>query len=90
MNNSMTKQKEAIIIKGIASQIMQMNVPTFDTFDKLLSEFDLKLTSNSDKYQLEEYRQLVYEIKEILLKQGDDITTSWILNRQIDIDDKSL
>ncbi len=34
------KQQQAIILKGIAQQILSMNVPTFNEVDKLLKEFN--------------------------------------------------
>lgn len=35
MNNN--KQQQAIILKGIAHQILNMNVPTMEELEKLLS-----------------------------------------------------
>lgn len=39
MNNN--KQQQAIILKGIAHQILNMNVPTMEELEKLLNQFDL-------------------------------------------------
>ena len=39
MNNN--KQQQAIILKGIAHQISNMNVPTMEELEKLLNQFDL-------------------------------------------------
>lgn len=43
------KQQQAVILKGIAQQILQMNVPTFEVVDKLFQEFG-KTIEDSDTY----------------------------------------
>ncbi len=42
------KQQQAVILKGIAQQILSMNVPTFDEVDKLFQMFD-KTIEDEDK-----------------------------------------
>ena len=41
------QQQQAVILKGIAQQILQMNVPTFDIVDRLFQHFD-KIISDTD------------------------------------------
>ena len=36
-------QQQAVLLKGIAQQILQMNVPTFEQANKLFKEFGLVL-----------------------------------------------
>src|SRR5690606_14157284 len=43
------QQQQAVILKGIAQQILSMNVPSFDVVDKLFREFG-KTIDNSDTY----------------------------------------
>ena len=43
------QQQQAVILKGIAQQILSMNVPSFDVVDKLFQEFG-KTIDNSDTY----------------------------------------
>lgn len=43
------QQQQAVILKGIAQQILQMNVPTFEVVDKLFQEFG-KTIEDSDTY----------------------------------------
>lgn len=40
------KQQQAVILKGIAQQILSMSVPSFEELDKLTSEFISKETTN--------------------------------------------
>jgi len=42
-------QQQAVILKGIAQQILSMNVPSFDVVDKLFQEFG-KTIDDSDTY----------------------------------------
>lgn len=41
MNSSYNNQQQAVILKGIAQQILQMNVPSFEQAKKLFSEFGI-------------------------------------------------
>ena len=43
MSNNTNHQKEAVILKGIASQILQMNVPNIGEVNKILVKFDLEI-----------------------------------------------
>ena len=43
------QQQQAVILKGIAQQILSMNVPSFDVVDKLFQEFG-KTIDDSDTY----------------------------------------
>ncbi len=43
------QQQQAVILKGIAQQILSMNVPSFDVVDKLFKEFG-KTIDDSDTY----------------------------------------
>jgi acetate kinase len=43
------KQQQAVILKGIAQQILQMNVPTFNEVSKLFEMFE-KTIDDSDTY----------------------------------------
>lgn len=43
------QQQQAVILKGIAQQILSMNVPSFDVVDKLFQEFG-KTINDSDTY----------------------------------------
>ena len=43
------KQQQAVILKGIAQQILSMNIPSFDEVDKLLGEFG-KCIDDKDSY----------------------------------------
>lgn len=40
------RQQQAIILKGIAQQILQMNLPTLDVVNTMLSEFGSTLIGN--------------------------------------------
>ncbi len=42
----MNTQQTAIILKGIASQLLSMNVPSIEELDKLLNQFDMSLKTN--------------------------------------------
>lgn len=48
-----TPQQQAIILKGIAQQILSMNVPTFEAVDKLTKEFNLILSNREQVLNLE-------------------------------------
>jgi len=43
------QQQQAVILKGVAQQILSMNVPSFDVVDKLFQEFG-KTIDDSDTY----------------------------------------
>lgn len=43
---NLTNQQQAIILKGIAQQILQMNVPTFETVGKLFKDFGIDFEGN--------------------------------------------
>jgi len=43
------KQQQAVILKGIAQQILSMNIPSFEVVDKLFREFG-KTIDDSDTY----------------------------------------
>jgi hypothetical protein len=43
------KQQQAVILKGIAQQILSMNVPSFDEVDKLFQMFE-KTIEDKDTY----------------------------------------
>jgi len=43
------QQQQAVILKGIAQQILSMNVPSFNVVDKLFQEFG-KTIDDSDTY----------------------------------------
>lgn len=43
------QQQQAVILKGIAQQILSMNVPSFEVVDKLFQEFG-KTIDDSDTY----------------------------------------
>jgi hypothetical protein len=47
------KQQQSIILKGIAQNILQMSVPTFDELNKLLHEFEWAALSFDDAYPVE-------------------------------------
>ena len=40
------KQQQAVILEGIAQQILSMNVPTFDEVDKLFQMFEKPIEDN--------------------------------------------
>lgn len=74
-------QREAIILKGIASQILQMSIPTLSTVNNLLNEFDLSIKPSLNESKLQEYKLLIADIKETLMNRGDDSVVSWIIDR---------
>lgn len=41
------QQQQAVILKGIAQQILSMNVPSFETVGKLFKEFAIDFEGNS-------------------------------------------
>ena len=50
MSNSTTisLEKQAIILKGIASQILQMSKPSFEVFNRMGQEFGIELNTVSN------------------------------------------
>lgn len=40
------KQQQAVILKGIAQQILSMNIPTFEVVGKLFEEFGIDFEGN--------------------------------------------
>ena len=41
-------QQQAVILKGIAQQILSMNIPTFEQVEKLFKQFEIFQPSNFD------------------------------------------
>jgi hypothetical protein len=83
------KQQQAVILKGIAQQILSMNVPSFDEVDKLFQQFNQVLYPKDVISELCEKEQkfnsmnmLIDDIKDTLLNsRGDDSLVSWINDR---------
>lgn len=43
------KEKQSIIVRGIAAQIQAMHMPTFENLKDILAKFGWKLTRDDDK-----------------------------------------
>ena len=71
MNKSTTNNssaiKESVILKGIAQQILQMNVPTFEQANKLFKEFEQSLVPMDIYHQLLDDSKVKAELAEKLL-----------------------
>lgn len=75
------KQQQAIILKGIAQQILSMNVPTFNEVDKLLKEFNQTLYPvdiieelHTDRFF---FKQLVEDTREAIYSSYPSVA-EWI------------
>jgi len=68
-----TPQQQAIILKGIAQQILQMNVPTFDAVDKLTKEFNLILSNREQVLDLESDSKVLKQVMISACLQGKDL-----------------
>lgn len=83
------QQQQAVILKGIAQQILSMNVPSFDEVDKLFQQFNQVIYPKDIITELCEKEQKLYlmnmlidDVKETLFNlRGDDSLVSWINNR---------
>lgn len=60
------KQQQAVILKGIAQQILSMNVPSFEVANKLFQEFG-KTIDDSDTYSR------MYKAVEASVRINDEI-----------------
>ena len=60
------QQQQAVILKGIAQQILSMNVPTFEQANKLFKEFGIFLNQGFDIIELSS----LLEVKGIIQKSG--------------------
>lgn len=69
------KQQQAVILKGIAQQILSMNVPTTDEVNKLLNEFGSHITDKDFVYSGEEVNRV---IDSLLIYSGDNLPLSTI------------
>ena len=54
-----TTQFEAIMLKGIASQILQMNLPTISIVNQMLKELDLHITDKEFVYSGEKFKRAI-------------------------------
>lgn len=87
-------QQQAVILKGIAQQILSMNVPTFNEVDKLFVQFGQVIYPKAiveelceKEQKLNSAKMLIDDIKETLLNsRGDDSLVSWINDRLEDED----
>lgn len=79
---NLTLEQQAVILKGIASQILQMNKPSFRIVEELFKEFDIDFQGNQTYTQM--YKALKVacafddEAKEYIkeradLKSSDDL-----------------
>lgn len=50
-------QQQAVILKGIAQQILSMNIPTFEQVEKLFKQFGIDFEGN------EMYTKMYYAVK---------------------------
>ena len=83
------KQQQAVILKGIAQQILSMNVPSFDEVDKLLQQFnqviypkDIITELCEKEKELNSMNMLIDDIKETLISsRNDNSLVSWINER---------
>ena len=62
-----SKQQQSVILKGIAQQLLTMQMPTFAEIGKLLNDFDLHLETTKDKLHDEVFQHLA-------LAQGDEMS----------------
>lgn len=87
----LNSQSEAIILKGIASQIMQMNVPNLLQVNNMLAHFELEIyQSNSLKGlddMLDFYKEENRLLKETIQKfQISDNPEMILWNEEVEID----
>lgn len=79
------QQQQAVILKGIAQQILQMNVPSFDVVKKLFKEFGIDFEGDllySQMYTaLKVAVSLDEESKKVIKKDFDLKHTSDIVHR---------
>ena len=81
--------QQAIILKGIASKILQMETPTFEEVDKLFNKFEHTVYPmiTIEEFHLREekiksFKTLINDIKDVLMNsRGDDNLVSWINDR---------
>jgi predicted Zn-dependent protease len=59
------QQQQAVILKGVAQQILSMNVPSFNQAEKLFNEFGIDFEGN------QVYSQM-YAALEVALSLGED------------------
>ena len=78
------RQKEAIILKGIASQINSMAIPTISELDKMLKTFGYTIYPSKIIDEMENeiyvYKYLIKDIKETINPINPGIVT-WIDER---------
>lgn len=73
------QQQQAVILKGIAQQILQMNVPTFNQAEKLFKEFEIDFEGNqlySQMYNAIEVALSLNEIDQNFIKENFDLKWS--------------
>lgn len=75
---SYNQQQQAVILKGIAQQILQMNVPSFNQAEKLFKEFGIDFDGNhlySQMYSAIEVALSLSEVDQNSIKE--DFNLKW-------------
>ena len=73
------QQQQAVILKGIAQQILSMNVPSFNQAEKLFNEFEIDFEGNhlySQMYNAIEVALSLNEIDQNFIKENFDLKWS--------------
>lgn len=76
------QQQQAVIVKGIAQQILQMNVPSFQHIRDFCESFEItekeKVITSDKEYFLS---LLINDIRDTLISQEQSELVDWIQTR---------
>lgn len=79
------QQQQAIILKGIANQILSMNLPSFIVVDKLFNEFGKSITNkdqlDNNSAALISMQLLIQDVIETLIGNEERHIAQWIDER---------